>query len=147
MTGGKDHPNSVIAEKIIIVRVFAAQKLPVYPRLVEVLPDIGRKPIWIEGILLLDPLHEVSRPREVANGAGVVEMEVRLQDVAHVFRPHVDTAQLVNTIVGSVHDKIVGVERGAPMPPGVDRASTALPPSITTLPRGCLMRNHGTGIS
>src|ERR1700722_133668 len=98
MTGGKDHPNGVVAEKIIIVRVFAPQKLPVYPRLVEVFPDVGRlrKPIRIVSILPLDPLHEVSRPREMADGAGVVEMEMRLQDVAYVFRPHVDAAQLVD---------------------------------------------------
>lgn len=77
---------------------------------------VGSKLLRIERIVMLAPPHDVPRPREMPDGAGVIEMEMRLQNVVYIVWLDTDETTLVDAVIGNVHHRIIGIDYDAPMP-------------------------------
>src|SRR5919199_5300759 len=105
-----------IAEEVVVIVLLAVEKEPVHV-LVEVRPDVGRclEPVWGVGVFELPALHHVLGVREVADGPRVVEVQVRLHDVAHRARVYVHGLELVHHEVVLRHYRLVDLRDLAPV--------------------------------
>ena len=119
-----------VAEDVVAVVVLAVQEQPPHVP-IEVLSDVGRllEPVRGEGVLELPALDHVFGVREVPDGPRVIQVQVRLYDVAYGSRVHIHPLELVDDEIVLIHHGVVGIDDVRPMPAGVRATSSALPPS------------------
>src|SRR5664280_653861 len=100
MPRSKNHPNDAIAEQIKIVGKLAAKKLPVESRTIEVSSNIGalREPMRVEGIIVFGTLDDMLCLGKPADRAGMVEVQVRLENETNVLRLDPDRSTLIDAV-------------------------------------------------
>src|SRR5215210_2831678 len=109
-----------VAEDVIAIVVLAIQKQPPHV-FVEVFTDVGRflEPVRGKSVLELPALNDVVGVREVPDGSRVVEMQMRLYDVANRSRVDIHPLQLVDDEVVLAHHRFVCLDDVPPMAAGV----------------------------
>src|ERR1700730_595497 len=124
MARGKDHFYGAISEQIVIVREWSLQEMPAQTRPIKILPDItaGRKPIGSEGILVLRALNDVDCVWEAARRAGVIEVQMRKENIGNARWIDIQAFQLLCTALPVGHGWKVKICDGTPIGLRVIRA-------------------------
>lgn len=123
MTGREDRGERAVTVNVVIVVLRTVEELPLQARLVEVLADIATtsKPVRREGVLIFRPLHDVGCVGEATNGAGVIEMQVRLHNIFDIGRIETKRLDLVNAALILVQHWPIDITDAAPMAPRIRR--------------------------